>query len=75
MKLVVASNNPGKLREFDALLKPLGWEAVTQKTLGVAECAEPHATFVENALRKSAPRGVAQVCPPWRTIPVYACTL
>ena len=53
MKLVVASSNPGKLREFDALLKPLGWEAVPQKTLGVAECAEPHATFVENALEKA----------------------
>ena len=53
MKLVVASNNPGKLREFAALLAPLGWEAVPQKDLGVAECDEPHATFVENALEKA----------------------
>lgn len=53
MKLVVASNNPGKLREFGALLAPLGWEAVAQKELGVSECEEPHHTFVENALEKA----------------------
>lgn len=53
MKLVVASNNPGKLREFDQLLSPLGWEAVAQKELGVPECEEPHFTFVENALEKA----------------------
>ena len=53
MKLVVASNNPGKLREFGALLAPLGWEAVAQKELGVTECDEPHHTFAENALEKA----------------------
>ena len=53
MKLVVASNNPGKLREFGALLAPLGWETVAQKELGVEECDEPHCTFVENALAKA----------------------
>ena len=53
MKLVVASNNPGKLREFGALLAPLGWEAVAQKELGVTECEEPHHTFAENALEKA----------------------
>ena len=53
MKLVVASNNPGKLREFGALLAPLGWETVAQKELGVPECEEPHCTFVENALEKA----------------------
>jgi XTP/dITP diphosphohydrolase len=53
MKLVVASNNPGKLREFGELLAPLGWEPLAQKELGVAECAEPHCTFVENALEKA----------------------
>ena len=53
MKLVVASNNPGKLREFSALLAPLGWEPVAQKELGVDECEEPFATFVENALIKA----------------------
>ena len=53
MKLVVASNNPGKLREFDALLAPLGWETIPQTALGVSECEEPHGTFVENALAKA----------------------
>jgi XTP/dITP diphosphohydrolase len=53
MKLVVASNNPGKLREFGELLAPLGWETVPQQVLGVPECAEPHCTFVENALEKA----------------------
>ena len=53
MKLVVASNNPGKLCEFGALLAPLGWETIPQKDLGVPECEEPHGTFVENALAKA----------------------
>ena len=53
MKLVVASNNPGKLREFGALLAPLGWETIAQKELGVPECEEPYCTFVENALTKA----------------------
>ena len=53
MKLVVASNSPGKLREFGALLAPLGWETLPQQALGVSECEEPHGTFVENALAKA----------------------
>lgn len=53
MKLVVASNNPGKLREFGQMLLPLGWETIPQKDLGVTECEEPHGTFVENALAKA----------------------
>jgi XTP/dITP diphosphohydrolase len=52
-KLVLASSNPGKLREIEALLAPLGVEVVPQSLLGVAEAEEPHATFVENALAKA----------------------
>lgn len=52
-KLVMASNNPGKLREFQALLAPLGWEVIPQAELGVPEAEEPHCTFVENALAKA----------------------
>lgn len=52
-QLVLASNNPGKLREFQALLAPLGWEVIPQAQLGVTEAEEPHATFVENALAKA----------------------
>jgi len=52
-KLVLASNNAGKLRELSAMLAPLGIEVVTQASLGVAEADEPHVTFVENALAKA----------------------
>ena len=52
-KLVMASNNPGKLKEFQTLLAPLGWEVVPQAELGVSEAEEPHFTFVENALAKA----------------------
>lgn len=52
-RLVLASNNAGKLRELSAMLAPLGIEVVTQGSLGVSEADEPHATFVENALAKA----------------------
>ena len=52
-KLVLASSNPGKFREFEALLAPLGMEIVPQSSLGVADAEEPHGTFVENALAKA----------------------
>jgi XTP/dITP diphosphohydrolase len=52
-KLVIASNNSGKLREFQFLLQPLGIEVVTQAQLGISEAEEPHVTFVENALAKA----------------------
>ncbi|MCR4303389.1 MAG: RdgB/HAM1 family non-canonical purine NTP pyrophosphatase [Gallionella sp.] len=52
-KLVIASNNPGKLREFQFLLQPLGIEVLTQAQLGIEEAEEPHHTFIENALAKA----------------------
>ena len=52
-KLVIASNNPGKLREFQHMLAPLGIEVLTQAQLGITEAEEPHCTFVENALAKA----------------------
>lgn len=52
-RVVLASGNPGKLREFSALFAPLGIELVPQGELGVSEAEEPHATFVENALAKA----------------------
>ncbi|MFA5370788.1 MAG: RdgB/HAM1 family non-canonical purine NTP pyrophosphatase [Sideroxydans sp.] len=52
-KLVIASNNPGKLREFQHMLAPLGIEALTQAQLGITEAEEPHCTFIENALAKA----------------------
>jgi XTP/dITP diphosphohydrolase len=52
-KLVIASSNPGKLREFQFLLEPLGIEVLTQSQLGIGEAEEPHVTFIENALAKA----------------------
>lgn len=52
-KVVLASNNAGKLREFTALMAPLGVDLLPQGSLGVGEAEEPHATFVENALAKA----------------------
>ena len=53
MKLVLASNNAGKLAELQPLLAPLGHELVRQSELGVGEAEEPFRTFVENALAKA----------------------
>lgn len=53
MKIVLASNNTGKLAELNALFAPLGFELIPQGTLGIPEAAEPHCTFVENALAKA----------------------
>jgi len=53
VKLVLASNNPGKLREMRALLAPLGHEVVAQAELGIGEAEEPHDSFLENALAKA----------------------
>jgi XTP/dITP diphosphohydrolase len=52
-RLVLASNNAGKLREFRRLLTPLSIEVIPQAELDIAEADEPHATFVENALAKA----------------------
>ena len=53
MRLVLASNNAKKLSELQALLDGLAVELVTQGSLGISEAAEPHHTFIENALAKA----------------------
>src|SRR5450759_3986696 len=52
-KIVIASNNVGKLNEIGVILTPLDIEIVAQSTLGVPEAGEPHVTFIENALAKA----------------------
>jgi XTP/dITP diphosphohydrolase len=52
-KIVLASNNPGKLAELQAMLAPLGIALVRQGELGIPEAEEPHRTFVENAIAKA----------------------
>ncbi|MET0540551.1 MAG: RdgB/HAM1 family non-canonical purine NTP pyrophosphatase [Variovorax sp.] len=53
MKLVLASNNAGKLAELQLLFAPLDVVLVRQSELGVGEAEEPFRTFVENALAKA----------------------
>jgi XTP/dITP diphosphohydrolase len=52
-QLVLASNNPGKVREIGQMLVPVGIDVVPQAALGVPEADEPHPTFIENALAKA----------------------
>jgi XTP/dITP diphosphohydrolase len=52
-RLVIATGNAGKLREFKELLAPLGIEVLPQSDFNVPEAEEPHCTFVENALAKA----------------------
>ena len=73
-RLVLASNNAGKLREFRRLLAPLGIEVMAQAQLGIAEAEEPHRTFVENALAKARHASALRGCRRWPTIPASAST-
>ena len=52
-KIVLASGNAGKLREFNTLFKPLNVELISQASLHIPDAPEPHPTFVENALAKA----------------------
>lgn len=52
-RIVLASNNAGKLRELQAMFAPLGLELVRQADLGIPEAEEPFRTFLENALTKA----------------------
>jgi XTP/dITP diphosphohydrolase len=52
-QLVLASSNPGKIREIRALVAVLGIEVIPQAHYAVPEAEEPHATFLENALAKA----------------------
>jgi XTP/dITP diphosphohydrolase len=58
MKIVLASNNKGKLAELHPMFAPLGVELIAQSTLNVPEAPEPYETFLENALTKA--RNAAQ---------------
>lgn len=52
-RLILASNNAGKLKEFAQLLGPIGFELHPQGEFNVPEADEPFGTFVENALQKA----------------------
>lgn len=53
MRFVLASNNPGKLREFSQLFEPLGIEIIPQGDLEIPAAAEPYDRFIDNALAKA----------------------
>ena len=53
MKIVLASNNQGKLAELQAMLAPLGVQLLRQGDLNIPEAEEPFRTFIENALAKA----------------------
>ena len=61
--LVLASGNPGKVREIRALLAPLAIEVIAQSDLGIGEAEEPHQTFLENALAKARHASAASGLP------------
>lgn len=63
-KIVIASNNAGKLREIRAILAPFGIEAISQKEAGFsADVEETGTTFEENALLKAKAVYTALHCP------------
>jgi XTP/dITP diphosphohydrolase len=66
LKIVLASNNSGKLRELQAMLGSTGLQLVRQAELAIPEAEEPHRTFVENALAKA--RHASQ----WSGLPALA---
>jgi XTP/dITP diphosphohydrolase len=62
-KLVLASNNAGKVREFQELLAPFRFQVIPQGDLGIPPAEEPHCTFVENALAKARHASAASGLP------------
>jgi XTP/dITP diphosphohydrolase len=62
-KLVLASNNAGKVKEFQALLATLNFQVIPQGELGIPSAEEPHHTFVENALAKARHASAASGLP------------
>jgi XTP/dITP diphosphohydrolase len=62
-KLVLASNNAGKVKEFKALLAPLHFAVIPQGELAIPSAEEPHHTFVENALAKARHASAASGLP------------
>ncbi|MEA9603836.1 RdgB/HAM1 family non-canonical purine NTP pyrophosphatase [Polynucleobacter sp. JS-JIR-II-c23] len=62
-KLILASNNAGKVKEFQALLAPLNFQVIPQGELGIPSAEEPHFTFVENALAKARQASAASGLP------------
>lgn len=52
-KIVIASNNKGKIKEFNELFLPHNIQVITQSELNISEPTEPYKSFIENALHKA----------------------
>lgn len=52
-KIVLATGNAGKIKEFETFFKVLGISCVSQKEFDTPECEEPFSTFLENSLCKA----------------------
>ncbi len=63
MRLVVASHNSGKVREFGDLLRPFGLDVVSASELGLPEPEETEATFTGNARLKAVAAATASKLP------------
>ncbi len=63
MKIVLASDNPGKLKELQAILKPLPITLLSQKEFGVSSAEETGLSFIENALIKARHAAKISQCP------------
>ncbi len=68
-KLIVASHNAGKLKEFDGLIGPFGFEVSSVAALGLPEPDETGTTFEENAYIKALAAAEATGCQHFRMIP------
>jgi XTP/dITP diphosphohydrolase len=62
-KLILASNNQGKVREFQELLAPFDFDVIPQSKFGIPAAEEPHHTFIENALTKARHASAASGLP------------
>jgi len=71
-RIVLASNNKGKLKEFNELLSTIGFSAHPQGEFDVPEADEPFHTFVENALTKARHAARLTGLPALPTIRAYA---
>ena len=75
MKFVLATHNPGKLKEMADILSGLGVEVVSPADVGISvDVEETGTTFVENAMLKARPSARPAGCPPSRTTPVSVWT-
>jgi hypothetical protein len=74
MKMVLASNNSGKLAELQTMFGTLKVQLVRQSELNISEAAEPYKTFVKTPWPKQGMLLNKVDCPPWPTTPVCALT-